>query len=185
MISHPHQLLTKIIQCPQCLWQLFTTADNTLSDNIVVEFPHYLSRFYGRTTEVHYEALQRNSSVYVAMETFLYEHAGQTRKLTAFAVLREEYDAAQSPSMGFLWFSPSQAVQHDLAFDFVDLEMPTVDYPSPTDDWSDGQALVEHITSTRAMSAVWDLTRLPIGSHHAHSQTFRYLQRSFHTFESR
>jgi hypothetical protein len=156
-----------------------------LSDNIVVELPHWLSQFCGRTAEVHSEALQRNSSVYVAMETFVYEQAGQTRKLTAFAVLREEYDTVLSPSTSFSWFSPFQAAQHDLVFDCVDLEVPTVDYPSQMDDWSDGQTLVKHITSTRAMSAIWDLTRLPTGSHHASSQAFRYLLRSFYTLESR
>jgi hypothetical protein len=119
------------------------------------------------------------------METFVYEQAGQTRKLTAFAVLRGEYDAARSPSMSFSWFSPDQAAQHDLVFEYVDHEVPTVDYTSQMYDWSDGQALVKDIRSTRAMSAIWDLTRLPIGSHHAGSQTFRYLQRSFHTFKSR
>jgi hypothetical protein len=117
------------------------------------------------------------------METFICEYAGETWKFTAYAVLQKPYDGVPSPSISISRNSPWEAAQHDLDFECVG--MPTTGYPNQPDDWLHGQSLVKQIKPLRAMSAIWDLTGLPIEAHHSESATFRFLKRSFYTVKTR
>jgi hypothetical protein len=149
-----------------------------LLDNPIVEAQYWFSRFYQLTTDAHAKAIQRDATLYVASETFIGDLEGETWMFTAFAVLRDQYDVARNPSISSSW-SP----EDDLVFHYI--RVPTTDSPDQLDDWLDGQTLVKHINSTGAMSAIWDLSRLPAGPHHPSSTTFRYLMRSFQTVETR
>ena len=145
-----------------------------------MEHQHWLSHFHQRTTDAHLGALLEGSSVYVATETFICESAGETWKFTAYAVLREQYDGVPSPYAGT---SHPQAMLNDLDCGLVGV--PTTSYPDQLGDWLDGQSLVKHVKPSRAMSAIWDLSRLPVGPHHPSSATFRYLRRSFYSVLTR
>jgi hypothetical protein len=108
------------------------------------------------------------------MEIFIYEHAGEDIALTAYAILREQYEVVDSEARLSLTALPLAAAQSDLVFDFVNTPAPA--YPTALD-WLQGQLVVKHLSSDRSKSALWHLSRLPPGSHLPNS-TFRWLQRT-------
>ena len=139
--------------------------------------------FYVRAASVHLAALRRGSSVYVATETFIYEHAGKTVMFTTLAILREVYDVAVSPCYHSTSMTALEAAQYDLEFDFIVMDL-VVD-PSLLDDWLYEQLLIEYLDSERRKSAIWDLSRLPAGSHLSDSKTFRWLKRDLLPLDTR
>jgi hypothetical protein len=118
--------------------------------------------------------------MYVATETFICEIAGDHILVTAFAVLRRELELVPSHSV---YYPALMAAGCDLAFDYVVTGNAT--YPTPLDDWLHGQSLVRYLSSERAKSAIWDMSRLPPGHHLPDSTTFRWLQRTIITLETR
>jgi hypothetical protein len=167
-------------QCSRCLQKLFLGYDETILPGL----PRYLERalllFYWKAAAVHHAALQRQSSIYVATETFICEIAGEHLLITAFAVLREDLEVVQSQSSRY---PALMAAGCDLAFDYVNTG--SAMYPIPLDDWLHGQTLVKHLGSERVKSAIWDMSRLPPGSHLRGSATFRWLQRSIISVSTR
>ena len=132
---------------------------------------------------MHLAALRRGSSVYVATETFIYEQAGKTVMLMTFAILREVYDVAVSPCCHSTSMTALEAARYDLEFDFI-----TADVAVDTkllDDWLYEQLLIEYLDSERRKSAIWDLSRLPAGSHLSDSRTFRWLKRDLLPVDTR
>jgi hypothetical protein len=169
-----------MLQCSRCLRKLFLGRDETM----LPDLPRYLERallmFYWKAAAVHYAALQRQSSVYVATETFICEIAGEHHLIMAFAVLREDLELVQSQST---CYPELMAAGSDLAFDYVNTGSAT--YPIPLDDWLHEQKVVNHLNSERAKTAIWDMSRSPSGSHIPNSKTFRWLQRSIITVPTR
>lgn len=172
------------LQCSFCLPKLFAQSDIMIpydpgSDGFAACFRF----FYFRAATVHLAALRRGSSVYVATETFIYEQAGEPVMATTFAVLREVYDLAVSPSCRSSSTTALEAARCDLEFDFVIAGV--VADPTLLDDWLCEQLLIQHIRSERSKSAVWDLSRLPTGSHLSDSKTFRWLKRDLRYVDTR
>jgi len=136
--------------------------------------------FYQKAAAIHLAALRRQSSVYVATETFICEIAGDHLLVSAFAVLRQDLELVHSQSSRY---PALMAAGCDLVFDYV--VTGTATYPTPLDDWLHGQSLVKHLNSERAKSAIWDMSRLPPGRHLPDSATFRWLQRTLLTLKTR
>ena len=136
--------------------------------------------FYGRAAETHFAALQRQSSIYVATETFICEVAGDHLLVTAFGVLRQELELTPSNAGHY---PALMALGCDLDFDYV--VTGTASYPTSLEDWLHGQSLMKHLNSERAKSAIWDMSRLPPGPHRRDSMTFRWLQRTLLPLETR
>jgi hypothetical protein len=125
---------------------------------------------------LHLNAVKHNSSLYAATERFICELAGQTIVLTAFAELRKEYDLAPSPVAHLPYASALTAAQHDLVFGFVFTDL--AKGLSSLDEFLHNQSLVDIVGSERTKRALWDLSRLPPGSHLPDSTTYAWLQRT-------
>ncbi|KAJ7187486.1 hypothetical protein GGX14DRAFT_485479 [Mycena pura] len=168
-------------QCPctPCLRRLFLGTSQTISgDNPMHYLEQPLTAFYARAAAVHHAALQRQSSVYVATETFIREVGEDHRLVTTFATLRPDLGLAPSQSSRY---PALMAAGWDLVFDHV---ITAATYPTPLNDWLHGQTMMKHLTAERAKSSLWDMTRLPPGQHVPDSQTFRWLQRTLLNVET-
>jgi hypothetical protein len=109
------------------------------------------------------------------METYICEQAGQNIALTAYAMLQERYEVAQSDARLNISALPLAAAHSDLVFGFVTTPAPA--YPTSHDDPLHGQLVVKHLSEDRVKSALWHLSRLPPGSH-LEGTAFRWLQRT-------
>jgi hypothetical protein len=169
-----------MLQCSRCLQKLFRGYDETILPDLL----HYLEKalllFYLKAAAVHHAALQCQSSIYVATETFICEIAGEHLLITAFAVLREDLELVQSQSSRY---PALMAASCDLAFDYGSTG--SAMYPIPLNDWLHEQTLAKRLNSERAKSAIWDMSRLPPGSHIPNSETFRWLQRTIISLNTR
>jgi hypothetical protein len=139
-----------------------------------------LDTFYRRAAAVHFEALQRDSSIYVAAETFVCDYAGNSHVVAAFAILRENFELTPGHSSRY---GELATAKNDLAFDFavVGPAMPS----APLDSWLHEQSTATHFSSNRVQSVIWELSRLPPGPHLSDSASFRWLRRSFQTVVTR
>jgi hypothetical protein len=114
------------------------------------------------------------------METFICDIAGEDHTLTVFVVLQVEFERVPSDS----GLSPSMnAAVHDLEFNR--LVTSTEKYSVSPDDWLHGQAVATGLSSERATSAMWDMACLLPGPHLPDSKTFRWLQRTLLTIDTR
>jgi hypothetical protein len=159
---------------------VFLGHDETILTNPQHSLEQGLIAFYSRAAAVHLAALQRQSSMYVATETFICDMAGEYITVTAFAVLRQELELISNNSGHY---PAIMAAKRDLEFDHVTTN--TAMRPISLDDWLYGQSLVKHLNSERAKSAIWDMSRLPPGPHLPDSTTFRWLQRTLLVLETR
>jgi hypothetical protein len=135
-----------------------------------------LDTFFRRAAAVHFGALQRGSSIYVAAETFVYDFAGNNHVVSAFAILREDFELTPSHSCRFGEFATAK---NDLAFDFavVGQAMPS----APLDSWLHEQSAITQFSSSRVQSVICELSRLPPGPHLPDSASFRWLRRTSKT----
>jgi hypothetical protein len=157
-------------------YKLLGQIEKSLSPHLERE----LDTFYRRAAAVHFNALHCGACIYAAAETFVCDNAGDSYIVFAVAVLREHLELTPSRPghRGEL-----STTEHDLAFDFVVVGATT--HSAPLDSWLHEQSIVSYLRSDRVRSAIWDLSRLPPGSHHPDSTTFQWLRRSLVTVDTR
>ena len=172
-----------ILQCRRCLLQIFSVFELGNSPQLHSPFDGLLRSFFGRSAKLHLDAVNRQSSLYSATERFIVEHAGRSTELMAFAVLRKEYDLAPSPAAQRPYASALTAAQDDLVFGFVFTDSAT-NFDS-LDAFLRNQSVVDLLGSERTKRAIWDLSRLPPGSHLPDSDTYAWLQRSLRPIRTR
>ena len=146
------------------------------SGELSYPFEAALRTFFLRSAALHIDAMRRQSSMFAAAERFICDCAGNSVELTAFAVLRKEYDLELSPASQHLYASALTVAREDLVFGFVVTGTAT-DHTS-LDNYLHNQHLADYLDSERVKSALWDLSRLPSGSHVPDSATYAWLQRS-------
>ena len=151
-------------------------SDPRYSGGLIYPFETSLRTFFWRSAGLHIDAVRRQSSLFAAAERFICDQAGNSHELTAFAVLRKEYDLGLSPVSQHPHASALRAAREDLVFGFVVTGTAT-DHTS-LDNYLHNQRLADHLYSERVKRALWDLSRLPSGSHVPDSTTYAWLQRS-------
>ena len=158
-------------------------SDLRYSGGLSQSFETPLRTFFLRSARLHVDALRRQSSLFAAAERFICDHAGDSVELTAFAVLRKEYDLELSPASQHPYASALTVAREDLVFGFIVTGTAT-DHTS-LDNYLHNQRLADYLDSERVKRALWDLSRLPSGSHVPDSATYAWLQRSLLLMDAR
>jgi hypothetical protein len=154
---------------------LCSIFDSTGFEDLRLSVESPLRIFFWNCAGVHQDAIRRQSSIYAATETFICEHAGESLVLTAFALLREKYDWTPSPAAQRSSGPGFKAAQDDLIFGFA-ITGQASDM-QPLRNFLHFQTVCNYISSERTKRALWDLSRLPIGSHVRDSETYVWYQR--------
>ena len=163
-------------QCRRCLLSLFSVSGGIGPQEPRDSLEAPLQAFFSHSSTVHFDALLRHSSVFAATEQFICEHAGQIVVLTAFSVLRKEYDLAMSPAARLPATSAVQAAREDLVFDYMITANATG--PTTVHGFLHHQYAVNLLGSERTKRAAWDLSRLLPASHSPGNATFAWLERT-------
>jgi hypothetical protein len=96
--------------------------------------------------------------------------------LTAFAVLREQYDSTRSPAAQLPSSSGFRAAQEDLVFGFAITGRASD--RQPLGNFLHHQLLSIQLGSKRTKRALWNLGRLQSGSHIQDSTTYVWYKRT-------
>jgi hypothetical protein len=134
-----------------------------------------LNVFSQHCVQVQSGAIHIGTSIYAAAERFIHEEGNESVVVTFYAVLREGYHRASSPAAQNPTMASITSAQDDLIFDYVITG--AVAELSCLDDPLHYQYIEGQLPSRGTAQALWDLSRLPPGSHQADSLTFVSLQR--------
>jgi hypothetical protein len=162
-----------IDQCSDCFGAIFHAFH--VPPTYAFSVDQFYDTFFRHCAEEQSKAIRNGSSIYAAAERFIQGEGNESVMVTFYAVPREEYNQASSPAAQRPTATQTTATQDDLMFDHV-ITSKAVELHA-LDDPLHYQYITRYLTSTRVTQALWDLSRLPPGSHHAGSKTFVWLQR--------